>query len=177
MAVQRTRSHRRRRCYLCQSLPTLASKGLRTSAPWNVNRLEMSLPPCCSVWTFTVQSPKLSSFSSPGSTYRCPFTEPFDGFRSTFGQSSGFTTDSPAPQSTVISRYRPRLPTVSTGYLSIDMSPIGTVFRSTSSGHHSPSLECSLGRNSIGTSSGRPSHWRRHTEELQIGKCWYTPNF
>ena len=32
--------------------------------------------------------------------YRCPFTEPFDGTRSTYGHSSGFTTDSLAPEST-----------------------------------------------------------------------------
>ena len=76
--------------------PDTASKGLRTLAPWNGTRLEMSPPPCCSVRTFTVNSHKLS-ISPPGPTYRCPFTEPFEGFKSAFGHSSGFTTDSPAP--------------------------------------------------------------------------------
>ena len=113
-----------------------ASKGFRTLVPWNVTRLEMSPPPCCSVRTFTVHSPKLSNFSSPGPTYRCPFTWPFEGFRSTLGQSSGFTTVSPAPESTVISRNRPRLPPVSTALLSMDMLPIVTAFSSTWSGHH-----------------------------------------
>ena len=36
--------------------PDTASKGLRTLAPWNVTRLEMSPPPCRSVRTFTVKS-------------------------------------------------------------------------------------------------------------------------
>ena len=39
----------------------------------------------------------------PGPTYRCPFTERFDGFKSIFGQSSGFTTHCAALESTVIS--------------------------------------------------------------------------
>ena len=95
--------------------PDTASKGVRTLAPWSVTRLEMSPPPCRSVRTFTVNSQIVSLFHPPGTTYRCPFTAPFDGFRSTVGPSSGFTTDSPAPESTVISRYRPRLPSVSTG--------------------------------------------------------------
>ena len=68
-----------------------ASKGLPTLAHWNVIPLEKSPPPCRSVRTFTVDSPRLSIFSPPGPTYRCPFTEPFDGFKSIFGQSSGFT--------------------------------------------------------------------------------------
>ena len=89
--------------------PDTASKGLRTLAPWSVIRLGMSPPPCRSVRTFTVKSHRLSIISPPRPTYRCPFTESFEGFRSTFGQSSGFTTDSPAPESTVISRCRPRL--------------------------------------------------------------------
>ena len=128
--------------------PDTASKGLRTLAPWNVIRLEMLPPPCRSVLTFTVNSPRLSIFSFQRPTYRCPFAEPFHGFRSTFGQSSGFTTDSPAPESTVISLYRPPLSSLSTSLLSIDMFLIVTVFRSTSSGHHSPSLGWSLGANS-----------------------------
>ena len=68
--------------------PDTASEGLRTLAPWSVIRLEMSPPPCRSVRTF-VNSPRLSIFSPPGPTYRCPFTGPFDGFKSIFGQSSG----------------------------------------------------------------------------------------
>ena len=113
-------------------------------------------------------SPRLSIFSPQGPTYRCPFTEPFDGFRSTFGQSSGFTTDSPALESTVISRYRTRLPSVATGLLSIDMLSTVTAFRSTSSGHHSPTLELSLGRSS-------------HSLEMSycdafICRHWYTPS-
>ena len=51
----------------------------------------------------------------------CAFTEAFDGFESTFGQSSAFTTDSPAPESTVIYRYRPRSPSVATSLLSMDI--------------------------------------------------------
>ena len=54
-------------------------------------------------------SPKLSVFSPPGSTCRCLFTEPFNGFTSTFGQSTRLTTDSLAQESTVMSRYRPPL--------------------------------------------------------------------
>ena len=141
--------------------PDTASKGLRTLAPWNVSRLEMSPPPCRSVRTFTVKSHKLSIFSPPGPTYRCPFTEPFDGFKSTV-ESSGFTTDSPAPESTVISQHRPRSP-------SMDMLPIVTAFRSTSSGHHSPSVELSLGRCS-------PSLEVSYCGAL-IGRHSYTPNF
>ena len=71
----------------------------------------------------------------------------------------------------MISRYRPRLPSVSTSLLSMDMLPIVTVFRSTSSGHHSPSLEWSLGAHSVGTSSGRPFfffQWRCRTDELSL---------
>ena len=68
--------------------PVTASKGLRTLSPWDVTRLEVSLPPCRSVRTFAVNSYRLSIFSPPGPTHRCVFTEPFDGFRSTFGQSS-----------------------------------------------------------------------------------------
>ena len=64
---------------------------------------------------------RLSIFSPPGPTYHCPFTEPFNGSKSTFGQSSGFTTDSPALESTVISRCRPRSPSVATGLQLMDM--------------------------------------------------------
>ena len=45
-----------------------------------------------------------------------------------------------APGSTVISRYRPRSPSVATSLLSMDMLPIVTALKSTSSGHHSPSF-------------------------------------
>ena len=121
-----------------------------------MTRLEMS-PPCRSVRTFTLNSPRLPIFSPPGPTYRCPFTGPFEGFRSTSGRSSGFTTYSPVPESTVISRYRPCLPSVSAGLLSMDMLPIVTAFSSTSSGHHSSSLELSFGTASSGISSGRLS--------------------
>ena len=48
----------------------------------------------------------------------------FHGFKSILDQSSGFTTDSPAPESTVFSRYRPRSPSVATSLLSMDMLPI-----------------------------------------------------
>ena len=51
-------------------------------------------PPCRSVRTVAVNNTRLSIFSPPGPTYRCPFTGAFDGFKSIFGQSSGFTTDS-----------------------------------------------------------------------------------
>ena len=128
--------------------PDTASKGLRTLAPWTVIRLEMSPPPCRSVRTFVVNSPALSIFSPPGPAYRCPSTDPFDGPKSMCGQSSGFTTDSPAAESTVISRYRPRSPSVATGLRSMDMLPIVTALKSTSSGSHSASLELSLGRSS-----------------------------
>ena len=127
------------------------------------------LPPCRLVRTFTVSSPRLSIFSPPGPTYRCPFTEPFDGFKSIFGQSSAFTTDSHVPESTVISRYRPRSPSVATGLLSMDMLPIVTAFRSTSSGPHSPSLELSLGRSS-------PSLKMSYCGAF-ISRRWYTTSF
>ena len=157
---RRIRSHRRPQCCLWQSHPALQA---RSCGLWP---LGMSLdlrcrPLCCSVRTFTIISHKLSTFSPPGPTYRSPCTEPFDGFRSIFGHSSGSTTDSPAPESTVISRYRPRSPSVSTQMLSMDMLLIVTVFSSTSSGSHS-----SHGATSIGTSTGRHSpHWRCRTGE------------
>ena len=121
------------------STPDTASRVFRTKAPWNVIRLEMSPPPCRSVRTFTVNSRRLSIFTPPRPTYRRPFTEPLDGFRKPFGQSSVFTSYSRAPESTVISRYRPRLPSVSTGSLSIDLLLVVTVDRSTSLGHYSHS--------------------------------------
>ena len=100
---------------------------------------------------FTDNSRRLSIFTPPGPTCRRPFTEPLDGFRSPLGQSSGFTCDSPAPESTVISRYRPRLPSVSTSPLSIDVLLVVTVCRSTSSGHYSPL-----------------HHWSDHSEQIQL---------
>ena len=115
--------------------PDTTSKGLRTLAPWNVTQLEMSPSPCRPVMTFTVNSPRLSIFSPPGPTFRCPFTEPFDGFRSTSGKSSGFTTDSPAPESP-------------------EFCPTDTLCRET--GQHALA-EWSLGAASTGISSGRPS--------------------
>ena len=153
LAVWRIRFHRIPPCYLCQSPLVTASKGLRTLSPWNVTRLEMSLPPCRSVWTFAVNSPRLSIFSPPG-------PEPFDGFRSTFGQSSwihnwffctGVNSDSSVPTSLAICFWRVVA---------------------------SPSLVLSLGATSIGTSSGRPSP----TLEMSYfgalcGRCWYDPNF
>ena len=68
--------HRRPQCYLCQSLLCLRC---RSHCVVRYGLLLAILPDCLS---FHLQG-----------TYRCPFTEPFDGFRSTFGQSSGFTTD------------------------------------------------------------------------------------
>ena len=126
-------------CYLCQAPLTLQAG---SSGP---RPLGMSFGSKCRLHRvvryglFTDNSRRLSIFTPPGATYRCPFTEPLDGFRSTSGQSSGFTSDSPAPESTVISRYRPRLPSVSTGSLSIDLLLVVTVDRSTSSGHYSHS--------------------------------------
>ena len=117
--------------------PDTASKGLRNLAPWNDTRLEMSLPPFRSVRTFAANSHRLSIFSPPRPAYRCPLLSPL---------TSGFTTDSPAPESTVISRYQFRSPSVATGLMSMDMLPILTAFKSTSSSHHSSSLELSLGR-------------------------------
>ena len=61
-------------------IPDTASKALRTLAPRNVTRLEMSHG-CCSVQTLTVKSLTLTSFSHPGPTYRCPFTDSFEGFQ------------------------------------------------------------------------------------------------
>ena len=87
------------KCCLCQSLLTLHQ---RACGPWLLGMSLDSrsrLPPCCLGRTFTVNYPKLSIFSPPGPTYR-----------STCGHSSGFTTDSPASESTVFSRYRPRSP-------------------------------------------------------------------
>ena len=131
----------------------------------------MSPPPCRSVRFFTVNSPRLSIFSILRPTYRCPFTEPFHGFKSTFGQSYGFTTDPPAPESTVISRYRPRSPPVATGLLSMDTLPIVTAFRSTSSGH-SATLELSLDRSSPSLEMSYCGYFG-----ALIGRRWYTPSF
>ena len=163
------RFHRKKKMLPVSVTPDTCQQRLADLGPLECHSLEMSPPPCRSVRTFTVKSPRLSIFSPPGATCRCPFTELFDGFRSTFGQSSGFTTGSPALESTVISRYRPRLPSVATGLLSIDVLPIVTAFKSTSSGHHSPTLELSLGRSS-------------HSLEMSychviIGRRWYTPSF
>ena len=82
--------------------PDTASKGLRTLAPWNVfsSRCHPSHRVVRCELLLSVLT-RLSIFSRLGPTYRYPFTEPFDGFKSTFGQSSGFTTDSPALESTV----------------------------------------------------------------------------
>ena len=60
--------------------------GLADLGPWNVTRLEMSPPPCCSVRTFTVSAPKLSIKSPPGPTCRCLLTAPFEGFTSAGSQ-------------------------------------------------------------------------------------------
>ena len=122
-------------CCLCQSLPTLQ---VRASGLWPLGG---SLDLRCRshrvvLHGLSPSSPKLSIFSVPAPTYRSPCTEPFDGFRSTFGHSSGFTTDSRAPESTVISRYQTRSPSFSTELLSMDMLLIVTVFSSTSSGSH-----------------------------------------
>ena len=144
-------------CYLCQALLT------QQAGSCGQRPLGMSFGSKCRLHRVVRYGllpsilPRLSIFTPPGATYRCPFTEPLDGFRSTLGQSSGFTSDSPVPESNVISRYRPRLPSVSTGSLSIDLLLVVTVFRSTSSGHYSPSLQWSLGAKSIETSSSRPS--------------------
>ena len=97
------------RCYLRQSLLTLQAKacgpwllGTSLGSGYHSHRVVR-----CQLFLSVL--PGCLSIHPPGPTYRCPFTEPFDGFNSTCGQSSGFTTDSPAPESTVISRYRPRL--------------------------------------------------------------------
>ena len=101
---ERSTSIEDHQCYLCQSLLTqqagacgLWPLGMTLSLRCRSHRvvryglLLAILPDCLS---FHLQGPHIV----------CPCTEPFDGFRSTFGQSSGFTTDSPAPESTVISR-------------------------------------------------------------------------
>ena len=67
----------------------------------------------------------------------------------------------------MISRYRPRSPSVDTGLLSMDILPIVTAFRSTSSGHHCASLELSLGRSF-------PSLEMSYCGAL-IGRRWSTP--
>ena len=77
--------------------------------------------------SLSVSSPKLSHCSPPGPTYRCPFTEPINGFRSTCGHSSGFISNSVALESTEISRHRPRLPSVTTDVLSMGTWLIVTV--------------------------------------------------
>ena len=106
---------------------------------------------------------------------RCPFAEPFDGFRSTFVHSSGFTTDSPAPGSTVISRYRPRLPS---GFNRIAVD-----------GHVADRdrIQFHLFRQSLFTRSDFNWYFVKSTLTLTwgvvlgsvvIGKCWLkTPNF
>ena len=150
--------------------PDTASKGLRTLAPWNVIRLEMSPPTVTfganfyskfftDCLSFHLQGPRIVVLS----------LSPLTVVRSTFGQSSGFTTDSPALESTAISRYRPRSPSVATSLLSMDLLPLVTAFRSTSSGLHAPSLELSLGRSS-------PSLEMSYCGAL-IGRLWYTPSF
>ena len=129
--------------------PDTASKGLRTLSPWNVTRLEMSLPPCRSVRTIAANSADCLSFHLQGPRIVVFSPSPWTVSDQHLANRLGFTADSRAPESTVISRYRPRLPPVSTGLLSTDMLPIVTVFRSTSSGNHAPSLELSLGATSF----------------------------
>ena len=131
-------NHSRHRKQRLADLGTLECHSVRDVALHRVVRCGLSLsilPDCLS---FHLLGPRIVVLS----------TGRFDGFKSTFGQSSGFTTDSPAPESAVISRCRPRSPSVATGLLSMDMLPIVTAFRSTSPDHHSPSLELSLGRSS-----------------------------
>ena len=68
----------------------------------------------------------------------------------------------------MISRYRPRFPSVPRDSLSMVVLSIVTVFRSTSSGHHSSSLESLLDR----SSSLKISHCG-----VLDGKRWYSPSF
>ena len=84
--------------------PDTASKGLRSLAPWNVTRLEMSPPPCRSVRTFYRQFFQIVNLFTSSANVSLAFHRAFWRFKSTVGQPSGFTTDSPAPESTVISR-------------------------------------------------------------------------
>ena len=69
----------------------------------------------------------------------------------------------------MISQYRPRLQSVSPDLLSMVMLTNVTAFRSTSSGHHSPSLELSLGRSS-------PSLEMSYCGAI-IGRRWYPSSF
>ena len=90
-------------------------------------------------------------------TYHCPFTEPFDGFKSRFGQSSGLITDSPTLESTLI------LGTDLAHHLLRQVCCRWTC----QSSHHSPSLELSLGRSS-------PTLKMTYCGTF-IGKRWCTP--
>ena len=99
------------------------------------------LPPCRSVRTFTVKSPRLSIFSPPRPRIVVLSLSPVTETK----QSLANRLDS---RLSLQHRYRPRSPSVATSLLLMDMLPIVTAFKSTSSGHHSPSLELSLGRSS-----------------------------
>ena len=147
--------------------PDTACKGFRTLDPWDVTRLEMSPPTVSFGANFYCQFSQIVYLFTSEAHVLCPFTEHFDGFKSTYGQSSGFRTDSPATESTVSSRYRPRMPSVSPVLLSIVMLPIVTAFRSTLSRHLSPSLELSLGRSA-------PSLEMSYCGAF-VGRRWYTP--
>ena len=101
--------------------PDTPCKGLRTLAPWNVVRLvplEMSLPPCRSVRTCTVSSPRLSTFHLQG-----PCIVVF--LLCSLIVSKQHLANPPDTQqiflhrSQLSSRYRPRLPSVSPCLLSI----------------------------------------------------------
>ena len=82
-----------------------ASKGLRTLSPWNVARLEMSLPPCRSVRTVAVNSADCLSFHLQGPRIVVFSPSPWTVSDQHLANRLGFTTDSRAPESTVISRY------------------------------------------------------------------------
>ena len=139
-----------------------AGKGFRTLAPWNVTRLDMSPHGVVRCELLLSVLPGCQSFHLQGPRIVVPSLS----LLTVSNRHSANTTDSPAPESTVISGYRPRSPSVATGLRSIDMLPNVTAFRSTSSSRHSPSLELSLGRSS-------PSLEMSCCGAV-IGRRWYT---
>ena len=169
LAKGRIHFHQIPQCCLCRSLQTLQAG---VCGPW---LLGMSLGLTCRlhrvVWSELLLSipTDCRSFYLQGPHIVVLSLSPLMVSNQHLGQSSGFTTDSPAPESTVISRYRHRFSSVPRDSLSMVILSIVTVFRSTSSGHHSSSLESLLDRSS---SSLKISYCG-----VLDGKCWYKPSF
>ena len=144
------------------------TKGLRTLAPWNafgsrchlhrVVRCELLPSILTDRLSFLLQGPRIVVISLSPLTVSTQYFWPIVRIHNRFS-STGVNCDFSVSTS----------PSVATGLLSMDMLPSVTAFRSTSSGHQSPSLELSLRRSS-------PSLEMSYCGAI-IGRRWFTPSF